>query len=203
MTDRHDRAIRPSRLLLPARHRLRGRATVERVGGHGAPAAEGPARDRGQVPIDAPVRPAQPRTVLVVDDDGSIGDLIRRIAERDGWHALVVTTPGDALTVSGHLRVDLLVTDLDMPGMSGLDLAAQLWRRDADLPVLVVSGWPEASGFVAGPRLAFMSKPVEPDHLRAHIAALAGVQVAVAAGPRSPHEVGVIGPGGPGRRDAP
>jgi CheY-like chemotaxis protein len=108
----------------------------------------------------APVALTPPRTALVVDDDPDVATLIGRLLDRNGWRTLVATSPERALAMSRGVPLDLLVTDFEMPVMTGLDLAAHLWRGNAELPVLVVSGWTEAAQLVTGPRLTFLAKPL-------------------------------------------
>ena len=121
---------------------------------------------------DAPPAPVIVRTALVVDDDLAIARLVGRVLELNGWHTLVADAPRSALALSRRATIDLLVTDFEMPGMNGLDLAAQLLRRHVDLPVVVVSGWPDLVRLVAGPQLAFVSKPLDPSLLLSRINAL-------------------------------
>jgi DNA-binding response OmpR family regulator len=109
----------------------------------------------------------------VVDDEPATATLIGRVLERHGWQALVAEAPERALALGRRARIHLLITDFEMPGMNGLDLAAQFWRSDADLPVVVVSGWPEAAKLAVGPRLAFVPKPLDMAVLLSRVAAIA------------------------------
>ena len=139
---------------------------------------------RGQTAnADAPPAPDIIRTALVVDDDLAIARLVGRVLELNGWHTLVADAPRSALVLSRRATIDLLVTDFEMPGMNGLDLAAQLWRRHVDLPVVVVSGWPDVTRLVAGPQLAFVPKPLDLSLLISRINALVAPPAVQAAVP--------------------
>jgi CheY-like chemotaxis protein len=106
-------------------------------------------------------------TILVCDDEPSLRELVRavlgsgyRFAEADDGH--------QALVLLRELRPDLLVLDLMLPGVSGIEVLAEV-RRDpalASLPVVVITAWShaEAGALVAGAD-RFVHKPFEPDEL--------------------------------------
>ncbi|HUG56270.1 MAG TPA: response regulator [Candidatus Limnocylindrales bacterium] len=80
------------------------------------------------------------RVVLVVEDDRPVGQVLATaINDEAGYRALHVETPGEALKVLGAVRADVLVLDLALPGMSGLELYDRVRRdrRYARLPVVV------------------------------------------------------------------
>lgn len=118
-----------------------------------------------------PAGRGRPQTALVVVD-AAVGVRIGRLLERSGWDTLLATDPRRALVVSRRRAIDLLVTDYELPGLTGLDLAAQLWRRDAEVPVVVASGWPEAGRLVGSARLAFVPKPIDLSLLLARVNAI-------------------------------
>ncbi len=82
-------------------------------------------------------------TILVAEDESSVGDLASRILRRAGYTVLLAPSGAAALALfEAHpYTVDLLITDCVMPGISGLELAQQLRLRDASLPVLFMSGY--------------------------------------------------------------
>jgi two-component system cell cycle sensor histidine kinase/response regulator CckA len=99
---------------------------------------------------------ASPGTVLVVDDNDAVRDFVVRLLERAGHRVLQTNDGNDALElVAGELYdIDLLITDLSMPGLSGQDLALRLDH----LPVLFMSGHPK--DLLLGDRhTAFIQKP--------------------------------------------
>jgi two-component system phosphate regulon response regulator PhoB len=87
--------------------------------------------------------PDQPRClVLVVDDDPAIVTLLRRMLEADG-HSVAVAADGQtALGRVAERRPDLVILDLDMPGVGGLEVCRQLKSAPETrlLPVLVCTG---------------------------------------------------------------
>jgi PAS domain S-box-containing protein len=91
-------------------------------------------------------RPAVPRgrgeRILYIDDEEAIVELASRLLERLGYEVTVCTDAASALDVfrSRPLEFDAVVTDLAMPGMSGIDLARALHAVEPDMPVLMTSG---------------------------------------------------------------
>jgi two-component system cell cycle sensor histidine kinase/response regulator CckA len=81
--------------------------------------------------------------ILCVDDDESIVFLMSRLLERQGYRVSGYTDPGEALAAvrAEPGQFDLAVTDYNMPGMSGLEVARALREIRADLPVAMASGY--------------------------------------------------------------
>jgi FixJ family two-component response regulator len=100
--------------------------------------------------------------VFVVDDDPAMRDSLRWLIESTG---LLVETFADAQTFLARIRPDLpgcVVLDVRMPGMSGLDLQAELVRRGIGLPTIVVTGHaevPMAVRAVKAGAIDFIEKP--------------------------------------------
>ncbi|MBI3376548.1 MAG: PAS domain S-box protein [Betaproteobacteria bacterium] len=126
-----------------------GSIEVESVPGEGAafhvyfPAAAAPASaEIAHAPVAATPQ-AQGKHVLYVDDDEAIVFLTKRMLERQGYRVSAFTDPRDAVAAvdAAPGRFDLVVTDYNMPGMSGLELAGVLREIRADLPVAVASGY--------------------------------------------------------------
>jgi CheY-like chemotaxis protein len=104
---------------------------------------------------------------LVVDDEPVVRRFIRRLLEPDAC-GIVEAADGEAalrLIEQNRPAVDLVLTDLRMPGIDGFDLLEVLAAHRPDLPVLCMSGFPT---FAAGPmpRVPFLAKPFTSDALR-------------------------------------
>lgn len=80
----------------------------------------------------------QDRTVLVVDDDPSIVELMRDFLEAEGFHVLGAGDTRQATALMEQEPVDLLLLDIMMPGESGFDLCRKV-RRTSDVPILFLS----------------------------------------------------------------
>ena len=77
-------------------------------------------------------------TVLVVDDDPTVTEVLSRYLEREGIDAQVAGTGEEALQVAGDAWPDLVVLDLMLPGISGMDVLREL-RARAEVPVVVLT----------------------------------------------------------------
>jgi two-component system chemotaxis response regulator CheY len=104
-----------------------------------------------------------PSRVLLVDDDAEIRSLMRTFLEHEGYS---VFSSGDAERGAQIFRsvpqIDLLVTDLYMPGRSGLELGLELKEMRHDLPVLLISGGLMIDGQMAKMQAegwSFLGKP--------------------------------------------
>ena len=84
-----------------------------------------------------------PKTVLVVDDEQDILILLKLILETHGYRALLASGAEGAMRFLGqkNLALDLLLTDVVMPGMTGTDLAKASKELRPELPVLFMSGF--------------------------------------------------------------
>jgi CheY-like chemotaxis protein len=82
-------------------------------------------------------------TILLVDDEPDVRDLVREILERKGYHILEARDAEEALRVAAAHpdRIHLLLTDVVMPGMNGRELAARLGQQRPDMKVLYMSGF--------------------------------------------------------------
>jgi DNA-binding response OmpR family regulator len=112
---------------------------------------------------------------VVVDDEPLIRQLVSTVLRRKGWTVIEAADGSMALSVVGAGPVDLLVTDYEMPFISGLRLAEQMRELDDELPVLMVSGRPDVARklrSLKGPRTAFMSKPFPVEELVASIGSI-------------------------------
>lgn len=92
--------------------------------------------------MTVPTPPRAPR-ILYVDDDDSLLFLARRLLRRAGLDVVTSRNPDDALgqVRAEPQRFDLVVTDVNMPGMSGVDMAQALRTLRPDLPVVLMSGY--------------------------------------------------------------
>ncbi len=115
------------------------------------------------------------KTVLVVDDEDSLRDLMVHVLEKLGCNVLSASTALEALEAVGGtgITLDCLVTDVVLPGdVQGNDLAHQLTLTRPDLPVLYVSGYTRDALVYAGrldPGVNLLEKPFSPARLGAAV----------------------------------
>lgn len=103
--------------------------------------------------------------IFVVDDDATVRQLVARILRRAGESVRVFEDAERALAAldDADARVSVLVTDVVMPGMNGLQLAERAAQTRPGLPVLLMSGYVEESERAAAGELPFIAKPFSPD----------------------------------------
>jgi DNA-binding response OmpR family regulator len=121
-------------------------------------------------------------TILVVEDDGAVAELLRALLnDVPGWGATVVHDAAAARAVFHHVRVEVLVVDVNLPGISGLELLTMLrsdsgWRNP---PVILVSAEPSQPGVAAalatGAALKIIAKPFDVDQLIQAVREVVGI----------------------------
>ncbi|GIW50766.1 MAG: hypothetical protein KatS3mg081_0121 [Gemmatimonadales bacterium] len=113
---------------------------------------------------------ARGATILVVEDDPGVRGIVKTVLQRGGYRILAFGSPREALETlkREHPEVDLLVSDVVMPGIRGPELHREIARLYPDLPVLYLSGYPgdPTSGeALLPPDAPFIGKPFHPDAL--------------------------------------
>jgi DNA-binding response OmpR family regulator len=106
-------------------------------------------------------------TVLVVEDEQKIRDLVRGYLEREGLSVVTTASGAEALTLHAEVRPDLVVLDLRLPDVPGESVAAEI-RRYADTPILMLTAKAGESDRVAGLELGaddYLTKPFSPREL--------------------------------------
>ncbi len=106
--------------------------------------------------------------VLVVDDEASALRGLERLLEQEGYKVDTAADGAGALAVAAERPPDVVVTDLKMPRMDGVELLAKLHEQDAHLPVIVVTAYGEVGTAVQAIRAGaedYLTKPVDFDAL--------------------------------------
>jgi two-component system cell cycle sensor histidine kinase/response regulator CckA len=152
--------------------------TVRQIGGHirvrSAPGRGSTFRiafpraspaDRGVRDAPTPIHPL-PRasgTILLVEDEPIVRALIRAVLERTGYTILEAPDGPTALAVANdHPEIDLLLADVVMPGMTGLEVARRMNSRRPGIPIVLMSGYAEEGLPLLAARdteLGFLAKP--------------------------------------------
>ncbi len=105
--------------------------------------------------------------VLVVDDDLTVRDVVRRYLERDGHTVTLVGDGETALRLAARAEPDLVVLDLMLPGIDGLEMCRRL-REHSAVPVVMLTALGEESDRIAGLQLGaddYVTKPFSPAEL--------------------------------------
>jgi two-component system response regulator ResD len=114
-------------------------------------------------------------TVLVVDDEPAIGDVVARYLKRAGYETAVAETGQSALGWAAELRPDVVVLDLMLPDINGLEVMRRLRREDRRGAIILLTARGEESDRVVGLHLGaddYVVKPFSPAELVARVDAV-------------------------------
>src|SRR5437588_4542231 len=115
--------------------------------------------------------------ILVAEDDRDIADLIAHYLHKQGWDAHVVGAGDEALVYAKRQQVDLVILDLMLPGLSGLEICRAL-RGDKSteaIPIIMVTARADETDRILGLDIGaddYLAKPFSPNELVARVRAL-------------------------------
>ena len=116
--------------------------------------------------------------ILLADDDGATRDLVKRALEADGHHVSATQDGAEALDrLAGGERFDVLVSDVNMPGLDGISLAERAAAAFPQIAILLMSGFPEEldkARRINAVRLGTLSKPFTLEQVKAAVKRVAG-----------------------------
>jgi CheY-like chemotaxis protein len=125
---------------------------------HGELEPESPSDDRGQA-----IRAEAGETVLVVEDEPVVRSLILEVLQDLGYQAIEAADgPSGLRLLESNVRIDLLVTDVGLPGLNGRQLADYARVKRPDLKVLFITGYAENAAMTSGfliPGMEMITKP--------------------------------------------
>jgi len=110
-------------------------------------------------------------TILVVDDEPQLVQLVRDYLEHGGFKVLTAADGSSALRTAATLHPDLVVLDLGLPGMDGLDVTRSL-RRNGAVPIIMLTARADESDKLVGLELGaddYLTKPFSPKELVARV----------------------------------
>ena len=111
-------------------------------------------------------------TIAVVDDDASVCNALAELLEVLDFKCQIFERPEMFLAVHSRGQFDCLITDLDMKGMTGLELQQKLSSADPELPIIFISARSASEARSQALRMgavAFLGKPIDDDVLHKHI----------------------------------
>ena len=113
-------------------------------------------------------------SILVVDDECAIAETLAEILKRSGYNAYTAYDGGSALEAALLNPPELLITDVVLPGMSGIELAITMRRIFPDCKIVLFSGNAATSSMLAsatraGHNFTLLTKPVHPDVMLKHV----------------------------------
>jgi DNA-binding response OmpR family regulator len=114
---------------------------------------------------------AQAQTVLVVEDESSIASFVALYLKNAGYSVRTVATGADALAQAEAERPDLIVLDLMLPDVDGIEVCRRL-RKDSDVPILMLTARDEDVDKIIGLEVGaddYLTKPFNPRELLARV----------------------------------
>ncbi|MGC1967963.1 MAG: response regulator [Candidatus Acidiferrales bacterium] len=132
-----------------------------------------------EVPVVVPRNLQGAETILVVEDDDAVRRITREFLKIKGYAVIEARGATEAIQIVGNRadRIDLVVTDVLMPGMKGRELVERLAELRSDLKVLYMSAYTEDAAInigVLSPGTEFIEKPFGPDELAAKVRQVLG-----------------------------
>jgi DNA-binding NtrC family response regulator len=106
------------------------------------------------------------RRILVVDDDAVVGRSINRVLTGQGYQVREAMSGSEALEELDHQEYDAVFTDIRMPGMDGLEMAARVKKSHPGMPVVVITGFGSEANESRARALGvsgFLHKPLTPE----------------------------------------
>ncbi|OXR99890.1 sigma-54-dependent transcriptional regulator [Shewanella algae] len=110
----------------------------------------------------------QEYTVLILDDEPHIGTVLSQLFELEGISAKASTQPKEILRHLSRDWMGVVITDVNMPGMDGLSVMQQIKQLDADLPVILITGFGDIAMAVSAVKQGaydFLEKPFNNEHI--------------------------------------
>lgn len=113
-------------------------------------------------------------TILVVEDEASIQNVIRTYLEHEKFRVICVDNGRDALALAREQQPDLVILDLNLPGIDGMEVASRL-RQESDVYILMLTARSDETDRVVGLRIGaddYLTKPFSPRELVARVQAI-------------------------------
>jgi DNA-binding response OmpR family regulator len=133
------------------------------------------------------------KTVLVVDDEEKILELVRAYLERDGYNVVTARDGKQALQLADERQPDLVVLDLNLPEVDGLEVCRQI-RRSSNTPIIMLTARDDVADRLVGLELGaddYVTKPFSPREVVARVRAVLR-RVTTEAAPEERIEVGSL-----------
>src|SRR5437899_3206657 len=139
------------------------------------------------MPADAAKNPRKATRILIVDDDASQRSLLNSFLSGQGFETVLAPSGEQALELLKSEEVNMMISDVRMPGISGLETLRRARKERATLPILLVTAYSdirEAVGAMRDGAVNYLSKPIDLDEL------LASVRSATGLAPQAPLKLG-------------
>lgn len=109
------------------------------------------------------------QVILVVDDEEGLRDALSRLFEDEGYTVISAESGEQALEMLQQTRVDLILTDMRMPGMSGIELLKEVRETHGNIGVIILTGYGEIESYIEAMNfgaMEYVSKPFRVNELK-------------------------------------
>jgi|SRR5215213_2988477 FixJ family two-component response regulator len=110
--------------------------------------------------------------IAIVDDDDAVREAMKLLVRSLGYHASTFASADEFLNFEQVDGTSFLITDVQMPGLSGIELQDRLAARGHRIPIIFLTGYFDENLRIRAMRagaLAFLTKPIDPDQLVGHL----------------------------------
>jgi diguanylate cyclase (GGDEF)-like protein len=122
---------------------------------------------------DAAAPPVEARRILIVDDEAIIRTLLSEVMIEEGYEAITSGSGEEAIDLIERAHYDLIISDIVMPRVNGIEVLIAAKRIDPDCPVIMITGYPSANTVVRLVNLGaadYITKPFNVDYIRLTVA---------------------------------
>lgn len=108
------------------------------------------------------------QSILLIDDDREYCRAMRKLFEKRGYEIYLALDGQEALEAMSDQMVDLILSDLRMPGIDGIELMEEIRRRKIKVPVIFVTGYGEVESYMDLMNMGafdYLNKPIDPKEL--------------------------------------
>jgi two-component system NtrC family response regulator len=109
------------------------------------------------------------QVILIVDDEEGVRDGLSELLKDEGYAVVCAEDGEEALNILRTTSIDLILTDMRMPGMSGIDLLKKVHEINDELGVIIITGYGEIESYIEAMSfgaMEYVSKPFKANELR-------------------------------------
>jgi len=109
------------------------------------------------------------RVILIVDDEEGLRDGLSKLLEDEGYAVLSAESGEQALEILQGFHIDLVLTDMRMPGMDGIELLKKMRERHGELGVIILTGYGQIESYIEAMNfgaIEYVSKPFKVNELK-------------------------------------
>jgi DNA-binding NtrC family response regulator len=109
------------------------------------------------------------QVILIVDDEEGLRDGLRQLLEGEGYAVVAAETGEEALQILQQSHIDLVLTDMRMPGMDGIELLKKIRERYGELGVIILTGYGQIESYIEAMNfgaIEYVSKPFKVNELK-------------------------------------